>query len=537
MATSITEMKKVPAGTPTKVFTTGATESASMKFAVFGQASTANVDIKILPSSYTIPQDRFDATNFSKTPYPAGPIDTTWTYISGEVVGGTTYNYLMSPSQTLVRFRNSSTNYFDAAVALDLNKLYRYTDNQRGIYYDYTAPSGTLTVKSHTAGAMNKFTDVNALTTVFTRSGWNYYGAYAWSDGSATGRAFTFPSADGSFTSYSYTSNVSTTAPNDFIYYSSGSPEYYFYSNWGGGTYQKRYFTIGNYTWIFGKFSSVGWEYYSVNSNTNITNGSTWSTPNIGISIHGQLGVWTGTDRMRSSGYSWHTVDFMGKVFLLFTSSSYTEAGSGDTGALKNQILSRTVPNGTDGSITYAGKWHPTPGTYGYTVDGTFAPVILTSPDRIVYKCGAAAGQTRYFSIDTAGTTADYGATTPQIGTPLSFPYNAKTLAVNYANYNQYKFTNGISDSDGLAYYTDGTGSYNTNGQSFWTKDGKYTLIRDESMKKLDVVSTDDYWFDRQVSMATGVRKEYTGITLAPGQSFWVTGDKDINTIVFGFKE
>lgn len=537
MATSITAMKRVPAGTPTVVFTTGATESASMKFAVFGQAAQANTDIKILPSNYVIPQDRFDATNFTKTAYPAGPIDSTWSFVTGDVVGGTSYSYIMSPNGQQVRLLDSSTNFYGSVIAPYYH--YRYSENQRGkCLDDYN--SSTITVRSFTAGTLNKFTNPASLTQVVSKSGFSYSGRGAHSPGTATSAGITV----GDRGSYSHTTNLTSgTVTNEAYTSNTNQMCWYYWSNWSGYLSQPRAFAMNGYFNVVSPISSPGWYY-----NHYVTDASLNAYASLNGYWNGQVSVGTfndayaqnTTDDTSVAGYKHNCVDFFGAWFLLFSVTSYTGAGTTSTSAaLRNQALSRVYSTNSTFVNTGAPKCHPDFNTYGYLVDATFVPVILTSPDRIVYKCGAATGQTRYFSVNTSGTTADYGATMPTSGTVTASPYqyNAKTLAVNYANYNQFKFTNGISDSDGLAYYTDGTGSYNTNGQSFWCKEGKYTLIRDESLKKLDSVSTDDYWFDRQVSMSTGVRKEYTGITLAPGQSFWVTADQSVSTIVFGFKE
>lgn len=537
MATSITVTKKVPAGTATSVFATGATESASMTFSVFGQQSTANIDIKILPSSYTIPQDRFDATNFSKTAHTGGSIDPTQPYIT-ETISGTTYNYLWNASTNTFRLRNSSTNLFDAPLQFG-QAYYRYTDVQRGALLD-NYYSSTVTLRTFTAGTgANKFTDTTTLTQAATRSGFSYSGAGAHAV-SATGFAMTCRN-----NAYAtHTLNLSSGTLQQAT--SHGSAPYTTFSNnittpYTGG----RFFGHGNYVFYFGPYSST--LYYlsaPISGFADNTSTNPWT-------YQGGGGLATSSfpnnEKITNTAYAVNTiVDFQGSYFILYNIQQYDSTGTGSNTALSNSALFRIVVNGTNGSITTCTHvYHPTPSSYGYYwTDATFMPIIDTANSRIIYKCGvntstSPANSTRYFSINTSGTTADYGATAPNPGTAgtLSRPYNAKTLAVNYANYNKYKFTDGMADSDGLAYYTDGSGSYNTNGQSFWTEGGKYTLIRDESLTKLDAVSTDEYWFDRQFSASKGVRVEYTGITLAPSQSFWITAQQDLQILVFGFKE
>lgn len=535
MATSITVTKKIPAGTATQLFTTGASESASMTLSIFGQQATANLDIKIVPSSYSIPQDRFDATNFTKTAHPGGVLDTTWTYISGDVVGGTTYNYLTNGSQ--YRIRDSTTNLFGTTGTFTEAQLNYYDNSRLRTLDDYSTTGGTISVRSYTAGALTKFTNKTSLTQVVTRSGFSYYGSGVSYGSSAGSPAIT---CNTSGTSYTPAMNGTTMYSH---YFSNGnSPYYYIYANWSSSPTQVRMYQNGDNAYIVWRDSVNNWmcSHYATYTELASNSGNWNSTTNASYALTQPTSSTVGTtDYMVSAGYSWHTISFFTKVFLLFGSGGYTDnLSSGVNAALRNHILYITTPSSTKPTISHV--YHSTPATYGYYVDATFKPVVLTSPDRIVFKCGAATGQTRYFSVDTAGTVADYGATAPVSGGTsgtLALSYNAKTLAQNYANYNQYKFTDGISDSDGLAYYTDGSGSYNTNGQSFWTKEGKYTLVRDNTLTKLNAVNTDDYWFDKQFAAAKGVRVDYTGVTLAPSQSFWITSPVDIQAAVFGFKE
>lgn len=544
MATSITVTKKVPAGTATKVFETGSTESASMTFSVFGQQTTAYVDIKILPSAYTIPQDRFDATNFTKTEHPGGPISLGVNYITGEVVGGTTYNYL--PQWLTYRVRNATTNLFDAPKSFFPGAYNKFSDNS-GYAIEDPYSSSTLKIRSFTAGGYaagtyNKFSDISAQPQVgSTKTNFVNIGCGFASPATTTDSIGTMAS-DGTV---SYINNINTTSvasSNSGIknaHISRAASQY-------GSSYVPSVFRMtraySSSVWTISAVPSYGTVMVSY-SNGTFTSAS-WSSSWQG-SVTPGLGTWDATSTYKLPNIFQFGTDPWGqsaKAFALFNSSSYTETGFGVNSAIRNQVL---VWWYTMGWVGYGDSaptqlYHPTPATYGYLVDATFIPMRVGTT--MIFKCGAATGQTRYFSItenSSSPSPVDYGASPPAGVTAayITTPYNAKTLAVNYANYNQYKFTNGMADSDGLAYYTDGTGSYNTNGQSFWTKEGKYTLIRDEALTKLDTVSTDEYWFDRQFSASKGVRVEYTGITLAPSQSFWITSPVDIQILAFGFKE
>lgn len=528
MATSITVTKKVPAGTATQVFTTGASESASMTFSVFGQQSTANVDIKILPSSYSIPQDRFDATNFSKTAHPGGTIDTSiYTKTYSETIGGTVYSYLVydgtfdsGTGSVQIRRQDNSTKLYGSTYTIYPQAACRYTDNQRGVMLDnyYTTP---VTIRSVTAGAVNPH---NRQSNYSSSGSWSpsYYNGGVWVN-AANGFGVGITTSNGYF-NYTFDCSTNYTITTTASYYA--SPRAWFVANIGT-SYQYNVFGYGNY--VFCCACTNGGPFYTISAPISGFTTTPSTNPGWANQANATNPIYVTTSSAALAADARMHTDAFGKVFIPVT--------SGNFGTTTDMLLFRIAPNGTNGTATMSSIYHPTPGTYGYTVDMSYAPFIDYTNSRVVFKCGIVYSQTRFFSVDTNGTTYDYGATHPLLSTAWSRPYNAKTLSVNYANYNQFKFTDGISDSDGLAYYTDGSGSYSTNGQSFWCKEGKYTLIRDESLTKLNAVSTDDYWFDRQFSASKGVRVEYTGITLAPAQSFWITSPVDIQILAFGFKE
>lgn len=503
--------KKLVAGVPAVVIGTDANETASIALALFGHASSVKIDAKVIEADYAIPQNRFDATQFNKVAsHAGGALDVTNPYFE-ETLGGASYKYLLtSLGNKTIRLLDPVTNLFkvqstipahpastrDSAIALGKFAL------------NYAAPGGTLTCKTIAAGTLNKMTDVSALATNASRSGFSYRGVAGQVDGAGS-FAFTMDAAG--YMSYmkSFDGAAGVVVNSD----NRGADLYHFVYNTQSGGYQPympRAAVVGNYLFAF--YLRGDTSYQTVYASSAPISGfhATQNFTNPGWTARTSLGSPVGLSPSDVLDANSNIAEIGGTLFFLMT----TQAGA----PINNQALFKAAANGATGAVTGLAMVQG-------DIDGSYTP--LRVGNKLVYR--RTGGE--FIAVDSAGVVVAYAPPAP-----LARPHNMKALAANYAAYNQFKFTDGASSTDGLAYAHDAAGGSFINGVSFFTKDGKYTLIRDDKLKKLDAVGTDEQWVERQCSAPRGARVQYGGFTLGPNQALWMVADKDVQLDITGFK-
>lgn len=483
--TAVSITKRLPAGIPTKIFDTGANQTASIAMAFFGQAGTAKIDAKILEAGYAIPQDRFDASNFVKTAFST-TLPTTSPYFEA-IENSKTYKFFFynnsfyafnETTKTLSQLTTSGACYRQSAI----------TNNTLLSSYAGNFDSGTGVKIYNTGSGYFENTGVAKIT---HSSDWPQ--RYGYGAGIAGGVYFSIDWQG--YVSYKAVSSMNASGTGGTWTNSTSSTPYNVFASYASPGYYSKAWSVND----------IGYA-LAVNTSSGVLYLATCSGPSY-WSYAGQVSLANYADTISGTAYNANSVSAEGiyeyggcSFVLVYMASGYYRV------VIINHANSNTMS--VVGGSTYAN---------GQEFQGT--PAIPTSGGLVFTKRDGS-----LVKITTSGTVTPF--TSALVTTPFS-------SLVNYSAYSQYK-NQKVTPPGNIAF---ASGDPNTNGTSFFGYDGVYTLTRDESLTKLDAVGTNDQWFEKQVSAATSARVEYTGVTLDPNKEIWVTSNVETFVTISGFKD